>query len=207
MIVYISGPMRGYEQRNCKAFYEAERELSAQGYKVLNPARLPGDLPEDRYMPICIAMIEASDAVCMLTGWKESKGAMAEWSYARVQNKIIFCEGRRKIAPQKESDARKAAAGAGRPAEIRVDREEKRMKRACRCKSCGRKIIFIESRKGKKIPCDPFEVSFIPDRKGSDSVVMADGSVMKGRICEDGSHRGLVSHFATCEAADDFRRR
>lgn len=36
--VYIAGPMRGYPQFNFPAFFEAERQLKAQGYLVVNPA-------------------------------------------------------------------------------------------------------------------------------------------------------------------------
>ena len=39
--VYIAGPMRGIDDDNFPAFYEAEETLKKQGvYEVLNPARM-----------------------------------------------------------------------------------------------------------------------------------------------------------------------
>ena len=89
MTVYIAGPMTGLPDYNVAAFYAAELELKKRGYTVLNPATLPRDLPDNKYLPICMAMIEASDAVYMLPGWNRSQGATAEYWYAVRQGKIV----------------------------------------------------------------------------------------------------------------------
>ena len=83
MIVYIAGPMSGIEDYNRPYFFKAEGELRAMGHKVLNPAVLPTDLPDEAYMPICLAMIDQCDAVCLLDGWEQSQGAVLEAVYAQ----------------------------------------------------------------------------------------------------------------------------
>ena len=70
----------------------AETRLRERNCIVLNPADIPNGLPEDRYMPISIAMIDAADCVYMLCDWHDSKGARAEYSYAVCQGKRLIFE-------------------------------------------------------------------------------------------------------------------
>lgn len=81
-VIYIAGPMTGKENYNRATFNYAESSLSAEGYIVLNPARLPIGMPDKSYLPICMAMLEQADMVYCLEGWKESEGARAEIAYA-----------------------------------------------------------------------------------------------------------------------------
>lgn len=90
--VYIAGKMTGLPDLNRKAFMDAEQYLEGLGFVVLNPARLPDGLPPDRYMPLCIAMVQAADFVFMLTGWELSPGAIVERQYAMYQKKTILYE-------------------------------------------------------------------------------------------------------------------
>ena len=92
MVVYIAGPVTGLPENNRPAFYAAAAMLkSAEGVTaVLNPATLPATLPDKSYMPICMAMLEQSDAVYMLNGWEKSKGARAERLYAKRQSKLVI---------------------------------------------------------------------------------------------------------------------
>lgn len=92
MIVYIAGPMTGLPGLNRDAFAEAARMLRQKGHEVLNPAMLPRTLPDDRYMPICTAMIDAADAVYMLDGWQKSLGARCERLYAKRQGKAVLLQ-------------------------------------------------------------------------------------------------------------------
>ena len=81
-IIYIAGPMRGYPDFNTSEFNKKEYVLRELGYLVLNPAILPKDLPSEKYMPICLAMLRECDGVLMLDGYLNSSGAMVEYSYA-----------------------------------------------------------------------------------------------------------------------------
>ena len=85
MVVYIAGPMSNVEGFNREAFFEAERWLRSLGYKVLNPAVLPVDLPKKAYMPICMAMLAQCDRILLLPGSSDSKGAILEAAFAAYQ--------------------------------------------------------------------------------------------------------------------------
>lgn len=74
-VVYIGGPMTGIPDKGRKAFAEAEKELLQEGYIVLNPAKLPDNMPAERYM---------------LDGWEASRGAAIERRYAEYQGKTLM---------------------------------------------------------------------------------------------------------------------
>lgn len=88
-IIYIAGPITGLKNGNKDAFAVAADALRKIGYAVLNPATLPDDMPADRYMPICLAMVQAADIICMLPGWSASRGANIELEFAKYQGKDV----------------------------------------------------------------------------------------------------------------------
>lgn len=90
MNVYIAGKMAGLPDLGREKFAEAEKMLKEQGFSVLNPAVLPDTLPREKYMPICLAMVDAADAVYALDNWQDSRGAALEIQYARYQGKDII---------------------------------------------------------------------------------------------------------------------
>ena len=61
MIIYIAGKMRGLPDLGKAEFDAAAERLREEGHIVLNPAGLPVGMPIDRYMPICLAMVNAAD--------------------------------------------------------------------------------------------------------------------------------------------------
>lgn len=78
--LYISGPMTGLPALNFPAFHEAARQLRAVGYKVINPAEHdeePG-LPWEHYLRKDIRLLMDCDAVALLPGWENSRGARLE---------------------------------------------------------------------------------------------------------------------------------
>lgn len=89
-VYYIVGKITGDDGYLTK-FMNAEIRLRAQGCsKVINPCRVPSNLPYKRYAPISIAFVEACDALYVLDGWQESTGAQAEVAYARMAGKEII---------------------------------------------------------------------------------------------------------------------
>lgn len=92
--IYVAGPMTGYPEWNFPAFFEAEKQLIKLGYEVLNPAHSDGTtlelalesagIPERPnhtwawYMRRDLPHVLDCDALCVLPGWQESKGASLE---------------------------------------------------------------------------------------------------------------------------------
>ena len=90
--IYISGPITGtadYMER----FARAEAELEAEGYAVINPAKVNAMLPEEtsyeQYMNMSMTMLEDADMIYMLEGWETSGGARREFDRARAEGKPI----------------------------------------------------------------------------------------------------------------------
>jgi len=89
------------------------------------------------------------------------------------------------------------------------------LRRTTTCRGCGKPIAFIKTKNGKSIPVDPEPVKFIPSND-YDKFVQADGTVQTGMRArsEDFNEasqgileEGYVSHWATCPAAEDFRKK
>lgn len=83
--LYIAGPMTGLPEFNYPAFREAEAQLRALGFDVLNPVNAedhnptPGTPQEwDWYMRHALRMVLEADALAMLPRWWKSRGAMLE---------------------------------------------------------------------------------------------------------------------------------
>ena len=92
-VVYIAGKMANLQDLGKAKFAAAAKELRDKGFSVLNPAELPDGMPVTRYMPICLAMVQAADTVYALDNWKDSNGARIEIQYARYQGKnLVFQE-------------------------------------------------------------------------------------------------------------------
>lgn len=91
MIVYISGKIEGNLHYEIQ-FNKAEELLEDQGIIALNPATLPQGMDIEKYMPICIAMLDQADAIYMLQGWADSPGARLEKAYAEYQRKRVIYE-------------------------------------------------------------------------------------------------------------------
>lgn len=82
-VVFIAGPMTGYQDYN-RAEFDAEASVLAdRGFTVLNPAILPNGLEHQQYLAITLAMLEQADSVFLLDGWEKSQGAMQEFLRAR----------------------------------------------------------------------------------------------------------------------------
>ena len=105
MKIYISGPMTGLPENNYPAFHEAARTLRAKGHKVVNPAEIHPHgwlrrllhrvlrvlrLVRGKqlaptwadYMRADIRALLDCEAIALLPGWDQSRGARCEVSIA-----------------------------------------------------------------------------------------------------------------------------
>ena len=84
MRLYISGPMTSYPDENRAAFARAAARLRAEGHDVVSPAEIvtaPG-APWAACLRADIAALVTCDAIALLQGWPQSRGARAELSIA-----------------------------------------------------------------------------------------------------------------------------
>ena len=103
LVVYIAGPMTGLPNFNRKAFQNAEKMLRNLGFRPINPAMLPTDLPDESYMPICKAMLEQCQAIYLLSGWEQSKCALQEMQWA-MELGLKKLEGPDLVVPKKKEE-------------------------------------------------------------------------------------------------------
>lgn len=82
--IYVAGPMSGLPLLNHPAFHAAAAELRALGYEVENPADNPTPPCGSwlAYMRMAVAQVAKCDAVVMLPGWEQSRGARVEFQLA-----------------------------------------------------------------------------------------------------------------------------
>lgn len=91
--LYLAGPMSGVEDYNFPAFHQSAALLRALGYEVTNPAELDdGDTtkPWDEYLRRDLKLMLDCDAVAVLPGWEESRGARLETHVARAPEMPVF---------------------------------------------------------------------------------------------------------------------
>lgn len=90
--IYIAGPMTGKVDHNYPAFRSAAQFLRDKGWTVFSPAEIcePG-MPWSCCMRKDLAELVKCEAIFMLSGWKESKGATLELHVAeRLGMTVIF---------------------------------------------------------------------------------------------------------------------
>lgn len=85
MRVYISGPITGTDDY-MERFGKAEETLTAAGHQVYNPAHANSYMPKgttyEEYMEVSFTLLKMADAIYMLDGWEQSRGANREYGYA-----------------------------------------------------------------------------------------------------------------------------
>lgn len=89
MRIYLAGPITGVPDYR-RRFLQARTNCGRKGHLVMDPSCLPAGFDWEDYMPICLAMLERCDAICLLTGWERSRGAQKELWAARHWGKKVF---------------------------------------------------------------------------------------------------------------------
>jgi hypothetical protein len=110
MKIYVAGPMRGIPEFNFPAFHAAAAKLRAEGHEVFNPAERDnerhgqdiskGNATGDEALAAAAAWVQSArgalgddlawicvataDAIALLPGWENSKGAKAERATAEA---------------------------------------------------------------------------------------------------------------------------
>lgn len=95
MKIYLSGAITGtndYMER----FKAAEEKLTQDGHTVFNPAAvnsmMPAEATYEEYMRVSFTLLDMCDAIYMMCGWQDSKGANREYGYALGKDMIIVEE-------------------------------------------------------------------------------------------------------------------
>lgn len=111
MRVYIAGPMTGIEDWNYPLFFQVEEQLKELGYETVNPARSSGDTLEEAladaevhpwsyFMKRDIPHVIQCDALCLLPGWRSSRGARLEVSIAKGLGIPLYVLGVSGLVPR-----------------------------------------------------------------------------------------------------------
>lgn len=93
MKIYISGQISGLSLETVYSnFTNAEVELIKQGYEVVNPLNngLPHESSWIDHMRADIKLMLDCDAIYLLKGYQDSKGAMIEYDLAKTLNFTII---------------------------------------------------------------------------------------------------------------------
>lgn len=77
-----------------------------------------------------------------------------------------------------------------------------------KCKACGADIVFIKLKTGKTAPCNAQRIPYKTNLKdGALRLILPDGRIARGDLDFESDAYGYESHFATCPAAEIFRRK
>lgn len=114
MKIYVAGPMRGYKEFNFPAFAKATKALRSQGHEVFNPAERDNEKHgvdiskgnehgdekvaaaqhgfnlREALAADCAWICEHADAVALLPGWEQSKGAISERALAEALGLRVY---------------------------------------------------------------------------------------------------------------------
>lgn len=95
MKIYIAGPMTGHPELNFPTFHAVAARLRADGHDVVNPAEINAD-PSKGWIDCMRADIRelvTCDAIYLLPGWAESRGATLEHHIATRLGFAVLTHG------------------------------------------------------------------------------------------------------------------
>lgn len=147
MRIYISGAITGTKDY-LERFEAAENELAAADNQILNPAAVCARLPEldyEEYMTVAFTMLSMAEAIYMIPGWQQSKGANREYGYAIGKGiRIIYGDEVAPVQPKRNALTRKAV-------EDRL-REGKNLEQICKELNCSMTSIHMIINKYNLMP-------------------------------------------------------
>jgi hypothetical protein len=85
-VIYVCGPMSGYEDYNWPSFRAATSQLRKLGYVVRCPTESGAsfELSWAECLRLSLRLMLDCDALALLPGWEESRGAAEEIRLART---------------------------------------------------------------------------------------------------------------------------
>ena len=75
-----------------------------------------------------------------------------------------------------------------------------------KCKSCGASILWLVTENGKRMPVNAKPVPYREKSDGNLTLLTPNGRVVKGVLDVTAETKGLISHFATCPQAKEWRK-
>ena len=125
--IYIAGPMAGILDYNAKAFYAACDKLRADGWMPINPVAFNGVFGRDPTGKLLDAVCESEraaipflDAIYLLKGWENSKGAKRELEVALKHGLQVIVEESEERKVKERSEEEWAKLYGVKPLEILV---------------------------------------------------------------------------------------
>lgn len=104
--IYIAGPMTGLDNFNFGSFFDAEYQLREEGWRAVNPAqhdlttgsvyledgryKASPDFDLEKTLFWDLGRVAECDAIYMLDGWENSKGAAVEIALAQALGKEVL---------------------------------------------------------------------------------------------------------------------
>lgn len=95
MKIYISGPISGRDIDEAREeFARASLYIMGQGHTAVSPFDngLSTDAPYIEHLTADLRLLSECDAIYMLKGWNNSRGAQLELSYAKIYGLRIIVE-------------------------------------------------------------------------------------------------------------------
>jgi len=93
--IYISGKITGLATTHARSIFTAiERKITDAGHTPVNPMSLKHDHDKrwESYMKVDIAELLTCDAIYLMQGWHESKGACIEYNLAKELGIEVYFE-------------------------------------------------------------------------------------------------------------------
>ena len=92
MKIYISGPISGLPKGNREAFEHAAELIRANGHDPVNPHKVCAHITGSwlDYMRADIKALMDADAILLIDGWSDSRGAVVELQIAAMLGLRVF---------------------------------------------------------------------------------------------------------------------